>query len=86
MSDEKDRYGDKLRDLEKAREEQWAREEDQRLLAKLRDKSHPDLLCPQCQSKLVASTGGPFATMGCPSGHGAWVDHQTLEALLKRVR
>jgi nucleotide-binding universal stress UspA family protein len=35
-ADEKDRFGDKLRHLEKAREDQWAAERDQELLAKMR--------------------------------------------------
>jgi nucleotide-binding universal stress UspA family protein len=35
-SDEKDRYGDKLRDLEKASENEWTAKRDRELLAKLR--------------------------------------------------
>lgn len=35
-SGEKDRYGEKLRQLEKAREDQWAAQQDQELLEKLR--------------------------------------------------
>jgi nucleotide-binding universal stress UspA family protein len=35
-SDERDRYGEKLRHLEKAREDQWAAQRDQELLEKLR--------------------------------------------------
>jgi hypothetical protein len=38
MDDSKDRVGDKLHDIEKAREEQWARERDKELLEKLRHK------------------------------------------------
>ncbi|MGH7931779.1 MAG: hypothetical protein ACREQN_01290 [Candidatus Binataceae bacterium] len=36
--DEKDRLGDKLRDVEKAREDQWAHERDRELIEKLRKK------------------------------------------------
>ena len=35
MADEKDRLGDKLQNLEKAREDQWAAQRDRELLAKL---------------------------------------------------
>ena len=42
--DEKDRYGDKLHDVEHAREEQWAHQRDQELLEKLRKKGE-DALC-----------------------------------------
>jgi hypothetical protein len=38
MSDEKDRMGDKLRDVEKARESQWAHDHDEDLLQKLRER------------------------------------------------
>jgi hypothetical protein len=86
MADEKDRYGDKMHDREKAHEDQWARDQDQRLLEKLRQKPPVEMLCPQCHSQLVASAGAPFAMLGCPNAHGAWLDHQTLEALLKRLQ
>ena len=35
MADEKDRLGDKLQNLEKAREDQWAAQRDRELLDKL---------------------------------------------------
>ncbi len=38
VHDQKDRYGDKLRQLENARENQWAAERDRVLLAKMRDR------------------------------------------------
>jgi len=37
--DEKDRLGDKLHDVEKAREDQWAHERDKELIEKLRKKN-----------------------------------------------
>lgn len=38
MSDEKDRFGEKLRQIEKGREDQWAAEQDRKLIEKLRRK------------------------------------------------
>jgi hypothetical protein len=38
MEDEKDRLGDKLREVEKAREDQWAFEQDRKLIEKQRQK------------------------------------------------
>ncbi|MFZ2063197.1 MAG: hypothetical protein WAU82_19475, partial [Candidatus Binatus sp.] len=38
-SDEKDRFGDKLREVGRAREDQWAAQRDRELLAKLRHKA-----------------------------------------------
>jgi hypothetical protein len=86
MADEKDRFGDKLREVEKAREDQWAHDQDQKLLEKLRQKPIPELNCPHCNVKLTARRAAGFTIMGCASGHGAWIDHETLEALLKRLK
>ncbi|MGH8013307.1 MAG: hypothetical protein ACREQ4_12495 [Candidatus Binataceae bacterium] len=47
MDDNKDRAGDKLHDLEKAREEQWARERDKELLEKLRQKDKTAPVTPK---------------------------------------
>ena len=55
--DAKDRFGDKLHDVEHAREEQWAHQRDEELLEKLRKKGD-DALCPQCRKPLVAETRG----------------------------
>lgn len=86
MADEKDRFGEKLHDVEKAREDQWAREQDQKLLKKLRHKQQAELHCPQCNGKLVARAEAGFAMLGCANGHGAWLDHETLEAVVKRLK
>jgi len=86
MADEKDRFGDKLHDVEKAREDQWAREQDQRLLERLRQKRQTEIHCPQCNSKLSARAAIGIAMMACDNGHGAWLDHEALEALMKRLK
>jgi Transcription factor zinc-finger len=83
--DEKDRYGDKLRDIERAREEQWAHQRDQELLEKLRKKGEA-ALCPECRKPLVAETRADVAMMSCPDKHGAWLCAGVLEALLKRLK
>lgn len=84
MSDERDRLGDKFRDLEKAREDQWAREQDQKLIEKMRKRQNVELRCPQCNQKLVPhAEGGEFAMMRCPAGHGAWLDQISLAKLTK---
>ena len=38
--DHKDRLGNKLHDVEKAREDQWARQSDEKLLEKMRERLH----------------------------------------------
>lgn len=84
MNDNKDRFGDKLHDAEKAQEDKWAREEDQRLIEKLREKEHAQLHCPRCNAKLTARVEAGLALLACPDDHGAWIDHQTLQQLKKR--
>jgi hypothetical protein len=83
MDDQRDRFGDKLHEVEKAREDQWAREQDRRLLEKMRGRQHPALHCPQCEVQLVARIGGELAVMLCPNGHGGWVDAAVLERLIE---
>ena len=83
MDDNRDRYGDKLRDVEKAREDQWAHDNDQRLLERLRQRQSADRFCPECKAKLVARIAGGIAMLACPENHGAWLDHEALEHLPK---
>jgi hypothetical protein len=85
MSDERDRFGDKLHDVEKAREDQWAREQDRKLMEKMRQRQSAELHCPQCNQKLAPHAERGVAMMGCPAGHGAWLDHEALEAVVKRL-
>ena len=86
MSDEKDRFGQKLHEVEKAREDQWARESDQKLLEKLRQRQTAELHCPQCNEELTARTESGIALMGCPKGHGFWLDHETLRQVMKELK
>ena len=83
-SDNRDRFGDKLREAEKAQEDKWARERDAELIRKLREKEHVELHCPNCQAKLAPRVEAGLALLACPDGHGAWLDHQSMEQLEKR--
>lgn len=84
MNDEKDRFGDKLRDVEKAREDQWAFEEDRKLIEKLRERVRAgDLLCPRCHKPLVAQARAGLTILACPGGEGAWLDKSGLDRVLK---
>ncbi len=78
--DEKDRFGEKIRDLEKAREDQWAREQDLALIEKMRARQR-GLQCPRCAAGLVAQSRGGAAVMACPNGHGGWLEADALERL-----
>jgi hypothetical protein len=95
MSDgEKDRYGDKLRDAEKAREDKFFAERDRELLAKLKgqagaqeEQTFRDLArmrCPKCGERLVTRAELEVEIDACPAGHGIWLDDGELEKLTER--
>jgi hypothetical protein len=84
--DEKDRWGQKVHDVERAREDQWARERDRLLLEKLRSRKSASLRCPRCNAELqLGIADEPFAMM-CPDGHGAWFEGPALEHLMQRYK
>jgi hypothetical protein len=84
MADEKDRLGDKLHDVEAAREDQWARQRDAELMEKMRQKKSAAVHCPRCGKDLVAKKQGSVQILACPADDGAWLDAAALKALLKR--
>jgi Transcription factor zinc-finger len=86
-ADEKDRLGDKLQDIRKAREEQWARQKDAELLEKMRVKgAQPALVCPQCKKPLVEKKINGVKFLACPDDQGAWLDAAALKAALKKQK
>lgn len=62
-NDQKDRFGDKLRDLEHAREDTYFAEREKELLAKMRAKS----ACAACGEPLEEKDG----SRACKNGHEA---------------
>jgi hypothetical protein len=81
--DHKDRLGNKLHDVEKAREDQWARQRDEELVEKMR-KRLSQTACPECKQFLVSKTEAGVEIHACPQGHGAWLDAPALKAVLKK--
>lgn len=86
MADEKDRLGDKLHDVEAAREDQWARQRDAELLEKIRQKQHSAMHCPRCGKELAAKKYGAVEALACPDDDGAWIDAAALKTLLKQTK
>lgn len=91
---EKDRYGDKLRDKEKAEEDRYFAEREKAALAKLRaaqeaenESAIRDLAkgrCPKCGTRLETRMQSSVEIDECGSCHGVWLDAGELEALSKR--
>jgi hypothetical protein len=75
MDGEKDRWGDKVRDNERAREDKFFAEREKALLDKLRqDSALADLLtCPNCSKRLTLLEEPPLRLHTCPNGHGWWL-------------
>ena len=86
MADEKDHLGGKLRDIEKAREDQWAHQQDQEILQRLRSKYARKVNCPQCGKTLDARVAIGVGGMACPDHHGAWADSDALNQLAMRLK
>jgi len=86
MSEEKDRFGEKIRQAEIARENQWARQRDEEILERLRKKYVKAIKCPQCSKNLDARVAIGVGGMACPQHHGAWADRETLDQLIWRLK
>ncbi len=95
MSDgEKDRFGDKLRDVEKGREDKFFADRDRELLLKLKAQTGAQeeqsvrelakMRCPKCGDRLTTRTRLDVEIDECPSGHGIWLDTGELEKLSTR--
>ena len=83
MDREKDRFGDKLRDAEKAREDKYFADRDRELLAKLRSGEAESATCPQCKEPLEARADGPLRVHACRRGHGAWISREDAAAMVE---
>jgi hypothetical protein len=94
MSDEKDRYGDKLRDVEKGREDQYFADRDRKLLQQLKTPTTAtnektvdvasSLRCPKDGSPLAHVKYLDVTVEECPDCHGVWLDKGDLEDIGRR--
>jgi Zn-finger nucleic acid-binding protein len=94
LMDEKDRLGDKLRDAEKAREDQYFKQRDRELLEKLKGAKASDaeealkqaalMRCPKCGERLSTITRHEVVVEECAACHGVWLDHGELEHIAQR--
>jgi hypothetical protein len=89
--DEKDRLGDKLRDLERAREDKYFADRDRELVEKMRHrpeepKTTPQaqIACPKCRVALTQAKYLGVTVEECPSCGGVWLDKGELQELAQR--
>jgi hypothetical protein len=94
MAEEKDRYGDKLHDAEKAREDEYFAERDRELLQKLKAETATDneqtirelarMRCPKDGTHLTQTKHLDVTVEECPQCKGIWLDKGVLEELSHR--
>ncbi|HEX9879133.1 MAG TPA: zf-TFIIB domain-containing protein [Candidatus Binatia bacterium] len=94
MADEKDRYGDKMKLVERAKEDIYFAERDREIIDKLKErlkkvekpegKKRP-LQCPKCQGELHGYLFMGIQLDRCQGCGGVWFDPGELDAILKKV-
>ncbi len=91
--DEKDRFGNKLKEKERAEEDLYFAKRDRELLEKLKTKEAENSniqaaftpgRCPKCGGTLAERKVDEVAVDECPSCHGIWLDAGELEVLSRR--
>lgn len=86
---EKDRYGETLRNREKAEEDRYAAEQDRLRLEKLRQQAQAAQAtngsCPQCGGGLNPSNTFEIAMKRCGKCRGVWLSIDDLERLISRA-
>ncbi|HWO41899.1 MAG TPA: zf-TFIIB domain-containing protein [Candidatus Eisenbacteria bacterium] len=86
--DEKDRFGEKLKLLERAREDVYFAERDRQLLERIKgqlekvEKTGPEFHCPKCSGLLEPHSLQGFLLDRCRSCGGIWMDKGELEGIL----
>ena len=94
MDNEKDRFGEKMRLVEKAKEDVYFAARDRELIEKLKarlrkvERAYAQdlvLLCPKCGGKLESYTFLEILLDRCQGCGGIWLDRGELEGILRKV-
>ena len=90
MENQKDRFGETMRLVERAKEDIFFAERDRELLEKLRAQLRKvaeveALPCLKCPSKLESFTFHGIALHRCPQCGGIWLDKGELETIVRKI-
>ena len=91
MAEEKDRFGDTMKLVERAKEDIYFAERDREVLARLReqlkkvDKSAADLRCPKCPGSLETYSFEGHILDRCRECGGVWMDKGELEHVIHKL-
>lgn len=95
MEDQKDRFGEKLKLVERAREDIYFSERDRELIEKLKARlkrvekpegKEPPLACPKCQGTLESYVFMEIFLDRCQACGGLWLDKGELDGILKKIQ
>jgi Zn-finger nucleic acid-binding protein len=91
MVEEKDRFGETMKLLERAKEDIYFAQRDRELLEKLKAQLHKvedvesKLDCPKGHGLLETYTFQGFVLDRCQSCGGVWMDNGELEGIIRKV-
>jgi Zn-finger nucleic acid-binding protein len=91
MSDEKDRFGETMRLVERAKEDIFFAERDRELIDRLKaqlkkiEEQEIKLRCPKCPGHLDAYDFRGFILDRCDRCGGMWVDQGELTAIIRKA-
>jgi hypothetical protein len=91
MENEKDRFGDTMRLVERAKEDIYFAERDRELLEKLRgqlrkvETVETARNCPKCPGRLEGYTFEGLSLDRCHECGGIWLDQGELEAIVRLI-
>jgi hypothetical protein len=89
MADEKDRFGEKLRDKQKGEEDRYFGERNRELVQKLREKKSTAaaaMRCPKDGAALATIERAGVTVEECPQCGGVWFDKGEMETVAKREK
>jgi len=91
MADDKDRFGNKLRDKERGEEDRYFSERDRALLEKLKQQkagAEPagNMRCPKDGTALASIDQHGVTVEECPKCGGLWFDKGEVETVAKREK
>ena len=91
MESEKDRFGDTMRLVERAKEDIYFAERDREIIEKLRrqlgkvENPEPSVHCPKCPGGMKSYTFEGFVIDRCDECGGIWLDNGELEAIVRKI-
>jgi hypothetical protein len=92
MENQKDRFGDTMRLVERAKEDIYFAERDREVLEKLRSHLHKvdttvetRIGCPKCPGELEGYTFEGLPLDRCHQCGGIWLDRGELEAIVRKI-